>query len=221
MNSNTGVPTLGKAVFDKLPIVLPSLEEQSEIVRRIETLFELADAVESQYIAAKHRVDRINQAILDKAFRGELVKQNPNDVPASELLKHIKSSADDIKPKKKAVSKSTAVKTKINKQVVSDLSERVDENFISDLSAEKHNGFDSLRESHQTEIQKAQELLVDAKFSVEQFRSITEFKGGYDELKALIMNLLKGIPSVSEPVLAIESWDGKSGDYLMHLVKQK
>ena len=35
------------------------------------------------------------------------------------------------------------------------------------------------------------------------------------------MNLLKGIPGISEPILEIESWDEKNGDYLMRLVDQK
>lgn len=35
------------------------------------------------------------------------------------------------------------------------------------------------------------------------------------------MNLLKGIPSISEPLLEVESWDDKSGDYLLRMVKEK
>jgi type I restriction enzyme, S subunit len=34
-------------------------------------------------------VDKLTQSILAKAFRGKLVPQDPNDEPASELLKHI------------------------------------------------------------------------------------------------------------------------------------
>ena len=78
-----------------------------------------------------------------------------------------------------------------------------------------------MRTRYQSEIKKAQDSLLDAKFSVEQFRSVTEFKGDYESLKTLIMNLLKGIPGISEPILEIESWDEKNGDYLMRLVDQK
>src|SRR5207244_839195 len=38
MNSNEGVPTLGKAVLDRLPIPIPPIEEQREIVRCVELL---------------------------------------------------------------------------------------------------------------------------------------------------------------------------------------
>ncbi len=72
-----------------LYIKLPPLPEQREIVRRVDELFALADRAEASYQAAMERVDSIEQAILAKAFRGELVPQDPNDEPAEELLKRI------------------------------------------------------------------------------------------------------------------------------------
>ena len=74
-----------------LPIPFPSETEQTEIVRRVESLFALADTVEKQYLAAKQRLDRLSQSLLAKAFRGELVPQDPNDEPAAELLKRIQA----------------------------------------------------------------------------------------------------------------------------------
>jgi type I restriction enzyme S subunit len=105
MNSNTGVPTLGKAIFEKLPIYLPSIDEQKEIVRRIESLFTLADTVEKQYLEAKKRLDRLTQSLLAKAFRGELVPQDPNDEPAAELLKRIQAERNAQPPVKNKRSK--------------------------------------------------------------------------------------------------------------------
>lgn len=88
---------------------LPCIEEQTQIVRRVESLFTLADTVEKQYLAAKQRLDRLSQSILAKAFRGELVPQDPNDEPASELLKRIQEEREKLKPvKKKAVRKKRA-----------------------------------------------------------------------------------------------------------------
>jgi hypothetical protein len=52
---------------------VPSLAEQHEIVRRVEALFKLADAIERRVGEAQRRVERITQAVLAKAFRGELV----------------------------------------------------------------------------------------------------------------------------------------------------
>ena len=42
------------------------------------------------------------QSILAKAFRGELVPQNPRDEPASELLARIRTTRDAATPKKNA-----------------------------------------------------------------------------------------------------------------------
>jgi type I restriction enzyme S subunit len=69
---------------------LPPLAEQQEIVRRVEVLFALADQIEARYAKAKTHVERLTQSILAKAFRGELVPQDPNDEPASVLLERIK-----------------------------------------------------------------------------------------------------------------------------------
>jgi type I restriction enzyme S subunit len=84
------------------PIRIPEMDEQAEIVRRVESLFAMADTVERQYQAAKARLDKLTQAILAKAFRGELVPQDPNDEPASVLLQRIQTERASPKPGSKA-----------------------------------------------------------------------------------------------------------------------
>jgi type I restriction enzyme S subunit len=71
-------------------IQLPSLEEQKEIVRRVEKMFAKIDKMEEEYQKAAKLCDRLEQATLAKAFRGELVPQDPNDEPASVLLEQVK-----------------------------------------------------------------------------------------------------------------------------------
>jgi type I restriction enzyme S subunit len=73
---------------DVVPV--PPLEEQTEIVRRVESLFAYADHLEARHTAARAQVEKLTPATLAKAFRGELVPQDPNDEPASELLERIK-----------------------------------------------------------------------------------------------------------------------------------
>jgi type I restriction enzyme, S subunit len=75
----------------ELPLPVPPAEEQTEIVRRVEQLFAFADQLEAKVASAKIRIDQLTQSILAKAFRGELVPQDPNDEPASVLLERIKA----------------------------------------------------------------------------------------------------------------------------------
>lgn len=70
-----------------LPIACPSLDEQAEVVRRVESFFALADGIETRLQTARGQVERLTSSVLAKAFRGELVPQDPNDEPATELLK--------------------------------------------------------------------------------------------------------------------------------------
>ena len=65
-------PNLSLGLIRDSKILLPPLEEQAEIVRRVSELFSLADSVESRLAEATAQVKRTTQAILAKAFRGEL-----------------------------------------------------------------------------------------------------------------------------------------------------
>lgn len=82
---------------------VPSIEEQAEIVRRVQTLFAFADRLEARLTAARSAVDRLTPALLAKAFRGELVPQDPADEPASELLRRLAEdrSPPSSKPRKR------------------------------------------------------------------------------------------------------------------------
>lgn len=92
-NATRGVAVRGINIGDvrAIQIPLPTLDEQTEIVRRVEQLFAFADLLEAKVASAKTRIDHLTQSILAKAFRGELVPQDPNDEPASVLLERIKA----------------------------------------------------------------------------------------------------------------------------------
>jgi len=88
---STAQPSLSMKTIRQIAFPLPPLSEQTEIVRRVEQLFAFADQLEARVKAAQIRIDRLTQSILAKAFRGELVPQDPNDEPASVLLERIKA----------------------------------------------------------------------------------------------------------------------------------
>jgi type I restriction enzyme S subunit len=83
---------LSQANLKSIAVPLPPVEERSEIVRRVEALFALADRIEARHRAALARVDKLTQALLAKAFRGELVPQDPADEPAAALLERIRAA---------------------------------------------------------------------------------------------------------------------------------
>lgn len=90
--STSGVNNINSEEVRSLKFLLPlQLEEQKEIVQRVEALFKKADEIEERYKKAKAFVDKLTQSILAKAFRGELVPQDPNDEPAEKLLERIKA----------------------------------------------------------------------------------------------------------------------------------
>jgi hypothetical protein len=85
-----GRPHLSFEHLRKTVVCLPPLPEQKEIVRRVERLFALADQIEARYAKAKAQIDRLTPSLLAKAFRGELVPQDPSDEPAEAMLERIK-----------------------------------------------------------------------------------------------------------------------------------
>ena len=90
--TGTTIRHLTGASLSQVLLPLPSVEEQTAIIRRVEALFALADRIEARATAARTHAQRLSPLVLAKAFRGELVPQDPNDEPASALLARIASS---------------------------------------------------------------------------------------------------------------------------------
>lgn len=83
---------LSQVNLRKIIIPIPPDDELKEITHRVESLLAYADRIEARYQAARARIDKLTPAILAKAFRGELVPQDPNDEPASVLLERIQKT---------------------------------------------------------------------------------------------------------------------------------
>jgi type I restriction enzyme, S subunit len=109
---------IGKERFAAFIIPVPPPEEQAEIVRRVEALFAKADRLEAQYKTARQQTDRLTPALLAKAFRGQLVPQDPTDEPASALLERIRQQRDaSPEPKKKRIPKRSSNKVAQPKEI--------------------------------------------------------------------------------------------------------
>ncbi len=100
--TDTARPFLSLSNLKKTLVALPQVEEQKEIVRRVEEMFKLADAVDKRVRAATARAEKLTHAILAKAFRGELVpteaelarREARSYETASELLARIKADRE-------------------------------------------------------------------------------------------------------------------------------
>ncbi|NHZ45005.1 restriction endonuclease subunit S [Massilia aquatica] len=71
---------------------LPGTTEQAEIVRRVKLLFAYVDQLETRLKAAQTGAERLVPSLLAKAFRGELVPQDPRDEPANALLRRLQAA---------------------------------------------------------------------------------------------------------------------------------
>ena len=107
---------LNQKVIKNLEVYFPPLDEQTEIVRRVDQLLAHADRIEQQVNQALARVNNLTQSILAKAFRGELTEQwreeNPELISgensAEALLERIKAERAATAPAKRTRKKATA-----------------------------------------------------------------------------------------------------------------
>ena len=89
-----GQQRVNKAIFTELEVPLPSYGEQQRIVAEIEKWFAFIDIIESGKTDLQTTIKQTKSKILDLAIHGKLVPQDPNDEPASELLKRINPAAE-------------------------------------------------------------------------------------------------------------------------------
>jgi type I restriction enzyme S subunit len=92
---------IGQGSIRAIRIPIPPEDEQREIVRRVEALFNMADRIEARFTKACAQIDKLTPSLLAKAFRGELVPTEADLAEvegrafesATQLLARIKSSS--------------------------------------------------------------------------------------------------------------------------------
>ena len=91
--TGSGREGLPKYNLEKMFLPLPPLNEQDKIIGEVDKFFEFVDTLESGEDNLIKQIAKTRSKILDLAIHGKLVPQDPNDEPASELLKRINPKA--------------------------------------------------------------------------------------------------------------------------------
>ena len=85
-------PSLSMGTIRQIPVLIPPLAEQHQIVAKVDQRLSVADEAGQQIERSLRRAARLRQSILKRAFEGKLVPQDPNDEPASVLLERIRKT---------------------------------------------------------------------------------------------------------------------------------
>jgi type I restriction enzyme S subunit len=94
-------PNINASAIRSLPFPSLTIEEQQVTVDAVDQCFARADRLEAEATRARALLDRLEAAILAKAFRGDLVSQEPNDEPASVRLDRIRATRTETpRPKR-------------------------------------------------------------------------------------------------------------------------
>ena len=101
LGSGGAQPNISKNKIEKFTFPLPPLSEQSRIAAKIAQLFALLRKVETSTQQYAELQTLLKSKMLDLAMRGKLVKQDPNDEPASVLLEKIKAEKAELVKEKK------------------------------------------------------------------------------------------------------------------------
>ncbi|XYH97538.1 restriction endonuclease subunit S [Sorangium sp. So ce1128] len=93
LSGTTGRAKLTQAALNSLPIPLAPLAEMQKIVAMLASRLGTAERIRGTVAALTPAIAELDRVVLAKAFRGELVPQDPNDEPASALLERIRAEA--------------------------------------------------------------------------------------------------------------------------------
>lgn len=128
MGTGTTFPSISREQLNNLIIPLCSYDKQVDFVNSLDSKYTIIEHAKSEIEKSFNHIEILKQSILSKAFTGKLVLQNPNDEPASELLKKIKEERMDFLKNKPIVKKvkNKTIKMERTKSVLDLLQETQD-----------------------------------------------------------------------------------------------
>jgi type I restriction enzyme S subunit len=84
-------PALNKSRVESLSVPLPPVGEQRRIVTEIEQRLSAIDELRAAIERSRRKAASLRRAVLERAFRGDLVPQDPTDEPAAVLLERVRA----------------------------------------------------------------------------------------------------------------------------------
>ena len=85
---------LNQSVLSQILFPLPPLAEQKRVVARTKYMLSIITTLDNEQYSLHTTIKQAKAKVLDLAIHGKLVPQDPNDEPASELLKRINPKAE-------------------------------------------------------------------------------------------------------------------------------
>jgi len=98
VKTTAGIWKISQPQIRAIKLPLPPSEEREAILAELSRRLSAVEAMESTIHASLRRAERLRQSTLERAFRGELVPQDPNDEPAEALLARIKGEVEPAAP---------------------------------------------------------------------------------------------------------------------------
>lgn len=92
----TNLASISMKKVAALPVLIPPSGDSRVVDRQLERIEQAERSMAAEISRASALLDKLDQAVLAKAFRGELVPQDPNDEPASMLLERIRAEREAV-----------------------------------------------------------------------------------------------------------------------------
>ena len=139
---------------------IPSIEEQTEIVRLLDDLLAREQQAKEAAEGVLEQIDLIKKAILARAFRGELGTNDPSEESAVELVKRVLA----VEPPPKARAKAVSIPREVEEQLKSELERKIIKlyyysdsqslpiNTLMEVSSKKFEVLESIRNLEQRNI---------------------------------------------------------------------
>jgi type I restriction enzyme S subunit len=105
VRTTAGQAGISGSDLKQCPIAIPPIGLQALIADEVDRHLSLIKAADTAVVSALARAAALRQSILARAFRGELVAQDPSDEPAEALLERIRAERAGVVPVKRAVRK--------------------------------------------------------------------------------------------------------------------